>query len=275
VIARFQWRGYLVSMGAPQPVIERVAELSGLEYGAGDAEEGWHIEADNHRLLLPGEHGDYPCETSGDLLVTAAMMVPALILWKADLPTVHAAAIVRDGQADLLLGPGSVGKTTLALEAWIAGWQVVGDDVVLVDPASGLIEAMPKPVKVRQRDAMLPARLLGRVSEADWAAGRILDEHVLILGRGLRGMAALGERYPVSRLLLLERSEDSQTRLRPADKYAAIAAIMAQRLATSKQGLELLTGLRGLVAERRVFHLQVGRGNPAGALDCLTLFRKP
>jgi hypothetical protein len=267
VIARFQWRGHFVSMQAPQPVIERVAKLSGLEYSTGCAVEGWHVEAEKHRLLLPGEHGDYPCETPGDLLVTAALMVPALILWKADLPTLHAATIVKDGQADLLLGPGSVGKTTLALEAWIAGWQVVGDDVVLVDPASGMIEAMPKPMKIRQQDAVLPARLLDRVSEADWAAGRILDEHVVILGRGLRGMAPLGERYPVSRLLLLERSEDSQTSLLPADKYTAIAAIMEQRLATSKQGLELLTGLRGLVAERRVFRLQVGRGNPASALS--------
>jgi len=253
-------------MGAPPALIERVAAFSGLEYPAGAMVEGWHVEAEAHRLLLPGEYGEYPCETFNDLLVTAANRVPALILTQADGHALHAAAIVKDGQAHLLLGPRYAGKTTLALEAWIAGYEVVGDDVVLVDPVSGMIEAMPKPLKIRQDTAGLPARIADRVTAADWATGRILGEPVVILGRQLRGMAPLGQRYPVGRLLLLERSEDSVTRIFPVEKYAAIAAIMEQRLTTSQQGLGLLTGLLGRVADGQVFRLQVGKDNPASAL---------
>jgi hypothetical protein len=129
-----------------------------------------------------------------------------------------------------------------------------------------MIEAMPKPMKIRQDPAVLFARFAHPVLDTDWATGRILGEQVVILGRHLPGMAPLGQRYEVSRLLLLERSEDSETRIFPVEKYAAIAAIMEQRLGTSQQGLGLLTGLLGRVAEQQVFRLQVGRDNPAGAL---------
>jgi hypothetical protein len=265
MIALFRWRGHTVSMDAPQPLIERVAELSGVTHETCAAAEKWHVQAEAHRLVST-EFGEYSCETPSDLLATAANLVPALLLAQADGHVLHAAAIVKDGQAHLLLGPRRAGKSTLALEAWIAGFTVAGDDVVLVDPVSGTIEATPRPMKIRQPDAALPARLAGRVPDADWAAGRVLGEQALILGRRLPGMAPLGERYQVGRVLLVERSEDSHTHSLPVDKYAAMAAIMEQEMTPSK-GLGLLKGLLGRVAGRQVFRLQVGRDNPADALS--------
>lgn len=47
----------------------------------------------------------------------------------------HASAIVRDGIALLLAGPGGAGKSTLAWAARSAGWQVLSDDVVYVQSA--------------------------------------------------------------------------------------------------------------------------------------------
>jgi hypothetical protein len=48
----------------------------------------------------------------------------------------HAGAVGRDGRAVLLVGPSGSGKSTSALSCRRAGWQYVGDDYTLVDPAA-------------------------------------------------------------------------------------------------------------------------------------------
>ncbi len=58
-------------------------------------------------------------------------------------------------------GPGRAGKSTLVLEAWLNGAEVIGDDMFLLDAAAGTVAPAPKPLKVRLAEPRPPARLGG------------------------------------------------------------------------------------------------------------------
>lgn len=66
------------------------------------------------------------------------------------LVAVHAALLVVDGTGVVLPGPSFAGKSTLALAAAEAGVHVVSDEYTLVDPESGLVSGVTRPVRRRR-----------------------------------------------------------------------------------------------------------------------------
>lgn len=68
----------------------------------------------------------------------------------------HAAGIIVDGRAFVLVGPSRSGKTTWAAAASRAGIPVLSDDVVLLDSTRGRLEALGAPF--RDRDYPPPGR---------------------------------------------------------------------------------------------------------------------
>jgi hypothetical protein len=61
----------------------------------------------------------------------------------------HGACIGRDGRGVLALGDSGAGKTTLALHALLAGYEVLAEDAVFVEPARLLATAVSNFVHVR------------------------------------------------------------------------------------------------------------------------------
>jgi HprK-related kinase A len=62
---------------------------------------------------------------------------------------VHAAAVERGGRALMLpAAPGS-GKSTLCAALVAAGWRLLSDEFALVDPASGRVFPIPRPVSLK------------------------------------------------------------------------------------------------------------------------------
>ena len=53
----------------------------------------------------------------------------------------HAAAIRRDEEALLVVGDSGTGKSSLAYAAHLAGWRVLGDDMVVVEARGGALQA--------------------------------------------------------------------------------------------------------------------------------------
>ena len=68
---------------------------------------------------------------------------------------VHGALVVRDGRGILLAGRGEAGKSTLACALWSRGATLLGDDMAILDVATG--EACPAPRRVSLRG---PSRAL-------------------------------------------------------------------------------------------------------------------
>lgn len=71
---------------------------------------------------------------------------------------VHAAGIVVDGRAFLLVGPEGSGKSTWAEQADAAGCRVLSDDLVLLDGTSDRVEALGAPFKSTHSGPLAPGR---------------------------------------------------------------------------------------------------------------------
>jgi hypothetical protein len=97
----------------------------------------WYPEA----VAPPGSIG-YPCVP----LVHAALQ-------GTEWCVAHTASVGRDGRQLLLTGPGKAGKSTAALACMRAGWDYAGDDLVLLNPARGLVEPMFASARLRNSGA--------------------------------------------------------------------------------------------------------------------------
>jgi hypothetical protein len=88
-------------------------------------------------------------------------LVRAALAWR--LPDqggllVHAAGVVVEGRAYILVGPGGSGKSTFARLCEEAGCRVVSDDLVLVDGHRGPFELLGSPFHSTHRAAFVPGR---------------------------------------------------------------------------------------------------------------------
>jgi len=70
----------------------------------------------------------------------------------------HAAGIVLDGRAFLLIGPEGSGKSTFADAARAGGARVISDDTVLVEGAPGGLELLGSPMRAHEATHLGPGR---------------------------------------------------------------------------------------------------------------------
>jgi hypothetical protein len=63
--------------------------------------------------------------------------------------TLHAAVLERGGRALLLPAPSGSGKSTLCAALALSGWRLLSDELALIDPATGLIHPLPRPVSLK------------------------------------------------------------------------------------------------------------------------------
>jgi hypothetical protein len=70
-------------------------------------------------------------------------VVRQLIEARSDLLWLHAGAVARGGRALLIVGPGGVGKSTLATALLDRGFRYLGDDVAPIDLGTGRVVPFP------------------------------------------------------------------------------------------------------------------------------------
>jgi HprK-related kinase A len=85
---------------------------------------------------------------------------------------VHAAVLEREGRALILPAPSGSGKSTLCAGlAYAGGWRLLSDELMLLDPASGVVVPLPRPLSLKN-DSI---ELLAAVAPRD-AFGEIVSE---------------------------------------------------------------------------------------------------
>ena len=89
------------------------------------------------------------CERSAFLPLLKALLIESVLQCASYEVALHAAALVGDGNALLLLGSPGAGKTTLATALVRRGFEIAADDVVLLDE-TGLVTGLPLPFTVKQ-----------------------------------------------------------------------------------------------------------------------------
>lgn len=89
----------------------------------------------------------------GAVTVVEYRAVSALL--RADVLSLHAALVARDGRGVLIIGAPESGKSTLATALWQRGCAFLGDDTVVIDPASRQASSVPRRVALRQSSRAL------------------------------------------------------------------------------------------------------------------------
>lgn len=67
----------------------------------------------------------------------------------------HAAVIEKGGRAALLPAPPGSGKSTLTAALVQRGWRLLSDELALIDPASGLVHGLARPVNLKNASVEL------------------------------------------------------------------------------------------------------------------------
>jgi hypothetical protein len=62
---------------------------------------------------------------------------------------VHAAVLERGGRTLILSGQSGAGKSTLCAALVLAGWRLFSDEFALIDPQSGRISPLPRPISLK------------------------------------------------------------------------------------------------------------------------------
>lgn len=70
----------------------------------------------------------------------------------------HASSVERDGRALVMTGESGAGKSTLATLLAVRGWRFMGDEFVLLDPATGDAHAFPRLVSLKNEAIDVVAR---------------------------------------------------------------------------------------------------------------------
>jgi HprK-related kinase A len=84
----------------------------------------------------------------GLLAAEMAMNLQMALGWRRHL-LLHAGAVERDGRALVLTGASGSGKSTLAALLAARGWRFLGDELALLDPASGTLAPFPRPTSLK------------------------------------------------------------------------------------------------------------------------------
>lgn len=130
------------------------------------------------KYLRPSVHigGDFvipdaaPLPLAQGLLAAEMGMNLQMALGQRGYLLLHASGVERDGRAVLMTGISGAGKSTLAALLMARGWRLMGDEFVLVDPATGMVHAFPRLISLKNEaipvaEALLPGARFGPLLE--------------------------------------------------------------------------------------------------------------
>ncbi|MDG5466850.1 hypothetical protein P9J64_00785 [Deltaproteobacteria bacterium IMCC39524] len=162
----------------------------------------------------------------------------------------HAAVLVRDGQALLLPAEAGSGKSTLTLALAAHGWQVYSDELAPLDPVLLKVDPFPLPIGIKSRSLSSLAAWYPELGEVP-AHRRADGQQVRFLGDRTAPLAASNAApAKVSRLIFPCYKENTETRLRRLEPLHALELLActgsSQRALTETDVAALLT-----LAEKR------------------------
>ena len=189
----------------------------------------------------------------------------------------HTTGLLRERQVLLLLARHNSGKSTIALRLALAGYQLLSDSMIFVDPQSPPLRLYGFPVgRVKLRPDMV----------ADFPQLESLLEKEPVRGE-IKYAADLRQLDPslvhetavepsVVHLCLLARGDQPETYLKPASISEVMEKVMANSLYYDTAGVwqQNLASIRPLVEQARCTHLQAGN-DPASLVSTIDNLWRP
>jgi hypothetical protein len=141
--------GYSFTVSIGDAALERnVRELLGHMRECVD-ERAHRFEVDGGYIWRDGERLDFECEPWQVLQTLFSQVNRGVVSAAADrYALLHASAVTTSSGALVLPGVSDAGKSTLAASLVSAGLDYVTDEIVAIDPSSGLVEPYPRPISI-------------------------------------------------------------------------------------------------------------------------------
>lgn len=172
----------------------------------------------------------------------------------------HAACVERDGRALILTGESGSGKSTLSALLMEAGWRFLGDEFVLIDPASGQAHPFPRPVSLKNASiaaltAIVHADRFGPVI-AGTPKGTIRH-----LRPDKRALDAMGEPGAPALILFPRFGFDTAIRdVPPGEVFVRLTQASTNYVALGEAGFAALTRLATQVPARAIDYPDTSAG---------------
>jgi hypothetical protein len=264
LFGHLSWLGYSLPIAVPERLwLAWLLNFTGLEIEPPKERTSVPVLCvlDDRRVLVDG------CDlrtfvSLDDLKAWLFLTVSDVMISRGEFAALHAAGFVVAGQAILVSGPPWVGKSSWAFEAQRRGLEVLGDDQVRVDPLTGAVYGLPRPLKRRVVGGG------GAQHPSEHAVRAQLDgESVVLEPRGAMGLAPVDRGYPVSRIIHLARHPGPGVEVQVLDRFRALQSILDQMRVYSSTFLADAAASARILARMPSFHFSVGDGQIGQALD--------
>ena len=139
----------------------------------------------------------------------------------------HAAVVERNGRALIVSGESGAGKSTLCAALVLDGWRLLSDEFALIDPDTGMLSPLPRPVSLKNASIdIIKRRGRGEVfgpegvdiEHARFVHMKPPSESVRRALDAARPSAAIFPRWRAGAATSMERVRKAHTLLRLADQ---------------------------------------------------------
>lgn len=158
--------------------------------------------------------------------------------------TLHAAVLERGGRALVLPAPSGSGKSTLCAALALSGWRLLSDELTLIDPATGLIHPLPRPVSLKNEsiDAVRRFSAAARFGQAVRETSKGTVAHMC---PPLEGVLRAGEPARPGWVVLPRFAAGQGAQLQPLPKAQTLMRLVENAFNYNIHGLD---GFRRLAA---------------------------
>lgn len=171
---------------------------------------------------------------------------------RTDLVWLHAGAVAKAGRSVVLAASWGSGKSTLSMQLHKQGWTYLSDDIVPLDPVTGVVHPFPQTPRVRQvADTIFSRDQLGELPK--YAVD--LDPHTVCRNA-----------MPIGILVLPHFSPEAKTELVPHPPGTAVAELLESCLSFVEHREAAVQALCDLVQQRPTLRLSYNNSQDAANL---------
>lgn len=210
------------------------------------------------------------CASKDDCLINLTTLINAHFFNQATTqPILHAGGFNHPKGAVLFAGAPYSGKSTLALHAWKAGEQLLGDDWLIFDSLQASVSPLPKPIKPRMNTGQKLARTKG-LPDSSWIYGQLREEWRLMISRQQGFYNHYYEPLPISALFFISRGNTLTTQAVPLSKADALQSMLTETmLSSARLSLHGVRLLDNLWSEGKVHQLIIGEDDFETAIELM------
>jgi hypothetical protein len=258
------WLGYRLPISVPeQRWFDWLRNFTGLDIDQHEVPTNAPVLAvidEAHVLVDDCNLRTFP--SLDDLKAWLFLTVSDVMISRGEFTALHTAGFAVDGQAVLATGPPWSGKSSWAFEAQRRGLEVLGDDQVRIDPRTGVVHGLPRPLK---------RRLLGESGEQslsrDAVRAHIDGESIALEPRQTLGLAPVDRGFSAARIIHLARHTGPGVDVQVLDKFRSFQLILDQLRVYSPSFLADAAASARVLGRLPNISMSVGDGQIGRALE--------